>query len=442
MKRPGAYKTGCAGRQPYDPKHPTEKIVAKANIQPADIRTARSRFDEAHAQEPGAREVTRLQAALCDLTPELASRAEEIERRRRVPPDITERLTRLGLFRTLMPRSHGGLELDLAEVSQLIETLAAADSSVGWVTMIGIGGQLFTTRLPQETFDRIHAAGAANLMVGAGMPLGRAEVVDGGGYQISGRWPFASGCQNAQWIAGHCVVSKDGQTVMSDHGPVTRWVALPAERWQIDETWQASGLTGSGSHHVVLENVGVSESDTFDLFNGRSVVPGPLESPLTPFLGTLHSALATGIAAGAIADLVAMAGRGRRQAFAATDLRDSPIFQHEFGRLAAALRAARALLQVQAESQWRRALAGTLDGKADFAEALQASAWVHATCTDIVSGCYTLGGASSIMTASPLQRRLRDIHAARQHVAAQERFYVSAAKNALGFPPVDPLFGS
>jgi alkylation response protein AidB-like acyl-CoA dehydrogenase len=420
----GAFKTA---------KHLTETILAKANVQ-----TARNRIDKAGGQEPVASEMTRLRAALRDLAPELASRADEIEQGRRVPADIAERLQRLDLFRTLIPRSHGGLELNFAEVSQLIETLAAADSSVGWVTMIGVGGQLFSTRLPRATFERVHA-GWANLLVGAGMPVGQAEAVDGG-YRVSGRWPFASGCQNASWLSGHCMVSKDGQPVMTDQGPVTVWVALPAERWGIEETWQASGLAGSGSNHIVLDNVEVPEAYIFDLMYGGSVVPGPLESPVLPLLGTFHGAVAVGIAAGAMADLAAMAGSGRRQAFAATDLRDSQLFQYEFGRLGAELRAARALLQVQAETQWCRALAGTFDGIADFAEALQCSAWIHAACTNIVSGCYTLGGASSIMTASPLQRRLRDIHAARQHAFAQERFYISAGKNALGFPPVHPLF--
>jgi alkylation response protein AidB-like acyl-CoA dehydrogenase len=192
---------------------------------------------------------------------------------------------------------------------------------------------------------------------------------------------------------------------------------------------------------VVLDNVEVSDGWVFDLLHGSSSVPGPFESVAAPFIPTLHSAVAVGIATGAVGDLFAMAGAGRRQLFAAADLKDSPIFQHEFGRLGAQLRAARALLEVQAAHQWRRAVEGTLDGKADFAEGLQGSAWIHAACSDIVSGCYTLGGASVVMNTSPLQRRLRDIHAARQHVFGQERFYAIAGKHALGFPAVDPISG-
>src|SRR5262249_3490518 len=135
------------------------------------------------------------------------------------------------------------------------------------------------------------------------------------------------------------------------------------------------------------------------------------------------------------------ADSGSRQLFATADLRDSPVFQHEFGRLDAGLRAARALMEVQVESQWRRAMAGVLDDKSDFAESLQGSAWINATCNGVVSGCYRLGGSSAVLNASPLQRRLRDMHAARQHMFAQERFYARAGANALGFPPVNPISG-
>src|SRR5262249_55576931 len=152
---------------------------------------------------------------------------------------------------------------------------------------------------------------------------------------------------------------------------------------------------------VVLDNVAVSEAETFELFHGPSCVPGPFAGAIMPFIGSIHAAVAPGIATGAITDLVAMAGSGRRQLFATADLRDSPVVQHELGRLGAGLRAARALMQVQAEGYWHRAIAGTLDDKTDFAQSLQGNAWIHATCTDVVSGCYTLGGSGAVLNASP-----------------------------------------
>ena len=404
------------------------------------IQPARKRLETVAEPEHATSEATRLLAAVRNLAPLLGARSEEIEQARRLPSDIADRLNQLGLFRTVVPRSHGGLELSVPEIVPLIETLAAADSSVGWVAMIATVSQLFITRLPRVTYDRVYADGSGVMVVGNGTPAGRAELIDGG-YRVSGRWPFASGCQNAQWIVGHCVVCRDGEPLMSEHGPMTRFVIAPAARWRVEETWRASGLAGTGSHHVVLDDVEIPDASTFNLFDGPSCVPGPLESSLGPFSPTFHAAVAVGIATAAVADLVSLAGAGRRQLFAAIDLRDSPVFQHGLGRLSAELRAARALLEVQAETQWSRAVAGTLDDKVDFAEGLQGSAWIHAACTNVVSDCYTLAGASAVLNTSPLQRRLRDIHAARQHIFAQERFYASAGKHELGFAPVHPISG-
>jgi alkylation response protein AidB-like acyl-CoA dehydrogenase len=403
----------------------------------SNVQIARTRIDGATAPAPTS-EAPRLLAALRELAPEIAARAKEIEDGRRVPSDIVTRLRKLGLFRSLLPRSLGGLELTAPEAAQMLQILSAADSSVGWVAMIGLTSQIFCTRAPREMHAQIYRQDPDTLVVGVGTPVGQAEKIEGG-YRVSGRWPFSSGCQNAQWIAGQCVVYENGQPVMTEMGPAMTVVLLRAERWQIDETWQASGLTGSGSHHVVLDNVEVPEAETFQLFGGQSAVPGPLASDMMPLTTGFHAAVAVGIAEGAMADLVALANSGRRQLFAAADLKDSPVFQHELGRLDAELRAARAFTEVQIEQQWSRACAGTLNGTTDFTEGLQGSAWVHAACTNVVSGCYTLGGASSIMNESSLQRRLRDVHATRQHFMAQERSYAAAGRNVLGFPPASPL---
>ena len=96
-------------------------------------------------------------------------------------------------------------------------------------------------------------------------------------------------------------------------------------------------------------------------------------------------------------------------------------------------------MAVQSTALWDRASKGLLDNKTDFIEALEASAWIHATCTEFVDRCYKLAG--SAVLASPLERRLRDIHLAGQHVFASERFYATAGAQYLGFPPVNPLSG-
>jgi indole-3-acetate monooxygenase len=401
--------------------------------------TARAAEAEGASQIP-ADAAARLLAAVNGVTPTIAARAEETEYGRRIPHDIVDALRPSGLYRMLVPHSHGGLELGIPDVLPVLEALSSADGSVGWVSMNAAVSQIFCTRLPRPLYDEVHGKGPDPVVIGVGTPAGRAEKV-AGGYLVSGRWPFASGCQVAQWIIALCVVFEGGRPVMAGDAPVMRSFIIPADRWRIEETWHAMGLAGTGSHHAILEPAEIPEHRSFDLLCGGSCVSGPFEAAVLPLASILHGAVAVGIAAGALADLMSLANGGKRQIFASSDLRDSAIFQHELGRAGAELRAARALLDVQAAAGWRRAVAGVLDGKADLTEALQASAWIHAACARVVDRCFALAGAGAVLSASPLQRRLRDIHAAGQHLLVSERFFVTAGAQYLGFPPVDPVSG-
>jgi indole-3-acetate monooxygenase len=380
----------------------------------------------------------RLLEAARDLAPTLAARAAEIEAARQIPQDIIDALRAIHMFKALMPASHGGLGLSVPDVLPVLQVLSAGDASVGWVMMVVTAGQLFSSRMPRALYDQIFSKGPDPMVIGVGTPVGRAEKTDGG-YRVSGRWPFSSGSRNAQWICGHCVVFEGGNPVMENGAPITIFAVLPADQWKIEDTWHASGLAGSGSHHVRLDDVEVPEAQTFDALRGRSCMPGFMETAILPFLPMTHAPLALGIASAAFADLIAVATNGKRQLFATSDLRESTLFQNEVGRMGVELRAVRSLLETESVALWRRALDGTLDSKADFAQALQTSGWIHATCRRVVDLCYELAG-SAVLT-SPLDRRLRDMHMMAQHVFSGERFYATAGALHLGFPPVDPLSG-
>jgi alkylation response protein AidB-like acyl-CoA dehydrogenase len=373
-----------------------------------------------------------------DLARAIAARAPEIEQQRRVPWDIIDSLRVCGLFNMLVPRHHVGLGLSVPDVVPVVTALSAADGSVGWISMIAASSQMFCSRLPRPLYDELFENGADPMVIGVGTPAGQAEKI-AGGYRVTGRWPFASGCEDAQWILGHCVIFEDGKPALVNGAPITRFIALPANEWRIEETWHATGLAGTGSHHIALDQVEVPESRSCDLLNDPSCVAGPFETSVMPFLPIMHAALAVGIASGALNDLAIIANSGRRQMMAASDQRDSPVFQHEVGRAVAELEAAKSMLEVKSASLWDRALKGTLDDKGDFVGALQASAWIQATCTGIVDRCYELAGSAAL--TSPLERRLRDIHLAGQHMFVGERYYAMAGARYLGFPPVSPLSG-
>ena len=111
-----------------------------------NVQTPRNRGDTSTPQQSAADEAARLRAAIRELAPAFAARSKEIEDGRRVPGDIALKLRRLGLFRSLLPRSVGGLELSAADVVPMIETLAVADSSLRWMTMISMTAQMFAIR--------------------------------------------------------------------------------------------------------------------------------------------------------------------------------------------------------------------------------------------------------------------------------------------------------
>jgi alkylation response protein AidB-like acyl-CoA dehydrogenase len=329
-----------------------------------------------------------------------------------------------------VPKSHGGLELDLPSGLRIITALARVDGSVAWTVMIGNGGHLFAGLLPRETYDRVYRAGPDTVIAGTSQPAGTADATEGG-WRVNGRWPFASGCLHADWLAGVCVMTEGGKRLAGPaepKGPLLRGFFMPASDWQIEDTWHVAGLKATASHHIAFRDEVVPTANFFDLVGGAPCLPGPLYQTVLEVLPLFHAAFAIGLARGALDELLELAGTGRQQLHAATSMRESETFQYELGRLAADLRAAEAFHQIQTASHWRRALAGTLKDEALLVEATQAGAWIAKTCVRVVDKCFALAGGSAVYETSPLQRRLRDMHTAAQHATIQERHYAGAGK--------------
>jgi len=380
---------------------------------------------------PAADACKRLLAGIQDCAPEIVARAAEIEAGRRIPPDLIETLKAIGIFRLFAPESRGGLEFDVPTALKVFRALARIDGSVGWTVMIGNGGHLLTSLLPTETYDHVYRNGPDMIVAGSVVPAGTAEATPGG-FRVTGRWPFASGCLHSGWLVGFCVITEDGKPVAGPAGaagpPRIRGFFLPTRAWQIEHTWHAAGLKGTGSHHIALREALVPAPNFFDFPDGAPCLPGALYQAPHQLLPLLHGSVTVGMAEGALDDLVALANSGRQQLRAAVPMRDSEMFQGELGRVAADLKAAQALLQVQADSHWRYAMAGTRNEEAKVTQHTQTAAWLAATSVRVADACFALGGGVALYESSPLQRRMRDLHAAAQHAAAQQRNYAGAGR--------------
>ena len=315
-----------------------------------------------------------------DFAPSLAARAPEIETARRLPPALVKQLEGLGLFRMLVPKSHGGLEIPFPPSIDILAVLAAADGATGWTVMIGCETPQLFSLLSRPSFDRVYEHGPDVVCGGAFAPQGKAVVEAAGGYHVSGRWGFASGCQHASWLFGQCLVIENGAPLPGPlpGSPKLRCMVLPASQWQILDTWHTSGMRGTGSHDIAVEGAHVDEAWTFDLWFGQPSLEGPLfASPVLQF--SMHiGAVALGIAEGAIADLLALAGTRKVRLYAKAELADQPLFQYRLGHAEVDTRAARAFLESCAEDYWAHARAGSLD-PTFFTRVLSAVAWVVET---------------------------------------------------------------
>jgi alkylation response protein AidB-like acyl-CoA dehydrogenase len=144
--------------------------------------------------------VGQMLADVRDLAPAIIARVTEFESERRIPLDLVEQLKAIGVFRMFVPRSHGGLELDLPSALEVIGALGRIDGSIGWTAMIASGASVFTALLSREIYEQVYGNGPV-MLAGSIQPAGTAEA-SGTGWRVNGRWPFASGCLHADWLAG------------------------------------------------------------------------------------------------------------------------------------------------------------------------------------------------------------------------------------------------
>jgi indole-3-acetate monooxygenase len=278
--------------------------------------------------------VKRLLADIDAFAPTIHARADQIEASSRVPIDLIEALKSIGVFRMFAPGSHDGLELGLPSIVDVISHIGRINGSVGWVSMIGCSSGLFLPSLPGETYEHIYRNGPDLIMAGSAKPAGTAEAVDGG-FRVSGRWPFASGCQHADLIVCFCIVTRNGVPLPGPAGtnkPQVRAFVLPASDFRIEDTWHVAGLRGTGSHDITLDDVVIPRANAFDPMAAEPCQPGPLCKSVLHVLPLMHGANSVGMAGGALDELVALARTGRQQLGAGAPMQQSELFQWEVGR--------------------------------------------------------------------------------------------------------------
>ena len=221
---------------------------------------------------------------------------------------------------------------------------------------IGAGTSIISAALPEATAREIYKPRVVT--GGAQAPNGRAVPVDGG-YRVSGRWGFASGCTHCSWLVGGTLVMDGDAPRMIDGFPDLRTMVFPVSEVEIIDTWNVSGLRGTGSRDMQVKDVFVPEERAVSfLAGGKLHVDGPTyRFPVLGFLALTIASIPLGMARRAIDELLELAG-SKTPMGSANKLRDRGVVQYEIAQAEAKLRSARAWLYEVTDAMWDRVVRG------------------------------------------------------------------------------------
>ena len=377
------------------------------------------------------------------LEPVIRQHADEAEINHRLSRPVVEALASAGLFRMWVPQSLGGVEVAPLAFYQVVEEVARIDGSTGWCLFIGGATVVMGAYLGDQAAEEVYGRDPLNVVAGSIAGFGKA-VAQKDGYLLSGRWPYASGCQHSGWFMGFCHVMEEDQPHLTTAGVPEVWVVhVPAEKVGIlEDTWDVSGLAGTGSHDFVVEEVFVPEAYAWRFHPGTAVgkhYKGVLyRFPFAALLRLPMSAVALGIAQGAIDACLALAP-SKRAVVAAGVLRDHPLFQARIAEAVALVGSSRAWLHATLQRAWDTTLAGGSASPAERAELALAGLNATRRAAEAVQLVYMLAGGTANYRRSSLQRSMRDVHAVTQHVGMSPLQYEDAGRMVLGLEPSQPL---
>jgi alkylation response protein AidB-like acyl-CoA dehydrogenase len=372
------------------------------------------------------------------LLPGIRARRQEIEQARRLPRDLVDQLAQTGIFSLGVPRAIGGQEASPLELMRAIETVATADGSTGWCTMLAVSGGASAGYMSEAGAREMFAnpnAPSAGIAAPGGAAIGAA-----GGMRVSGRWSFASGITHSDWIWAGCLVMENGKPRMTANGPQMVHACMPVRDVVIHDTWYVSGLCGTGSNDFSVSDLFVPDHRIFALLDPTGHRSEPLYRipPLHLFVYQVVC-VSLGIARAALDELTELA-QTKVPTLQKGVLADRPVAQVELARAEATLGAARAFLYDTVEGIWQTVSAGRAPSKRELALGRVAAMQAAETGAAVARTANVLAGGSAIYSTSSLQRHVRDAEAVTHHFTVAPHTWEDAGRVFLGREPNVPVF--
>jgi alkylation response protein AidB-like acyl-CoA dehydrogenase len=366
------------------------------------------------------------------LQPMIRAAADEIEATRELPRALFEALADAGMFRLALPRSLDGAELDLPGYVQVIEELGKADASTAWIVNQGAIFATYAARMEPDVARLIWVDTPRSVVANTPAPTAQAVVVPGG-YRVTGRQGFSTGCRHAAWLAPHAQVIENGRVRLDNGQPETRYLFVPVAEAELLDTWHVRGMRGTGTHHFAVQDVFVPADRSVRSVTATLREPGPLyRVPRTLCFASGDAAVALGMARTCLETFHELAGAKTPRAMAAL-LRDQSMVQVQVGQAEAAVRSGRAFLMETVRDVWAAATQGalTLDHRAALRLATTHGIRLAAQAIDTV---YNAAGATAVYEDQLLQRHFQDIHVITQHLQGRLAHYELVGRHVLGLP--------
>ena len=357
------------------------------------------------------------------MIPEIRDLAEETERNRTISPEVIDKIRDAELLRTCRPKEFGGFEYDALVALEIALAVSGACASTGWALNGALSNGISFGHFPMEAQRELWGGGADPFSCACFAPTGTAVPTDGG-YVLSGKWSFASGCDHSSWIRLGAFIAEPG-TAPRQEGA---FFLLPIEDVEIEDNWFVYGLSGTGSKNIIVHEAFVPRHRVLLFAETRSGrTPGaqhhknPLyRLPLLVLGATMLASTAVGAAKGALeAHLETTTGRTTRGALAGGGLAmaEFATVQLRVAEASAAVEAAEMILVTDLRNATEKLRAGQEITVADRIRCRRNQAYATKLALQAVEALNASTGGSGLMLSHPVQRAWRDVNAVARHVS-------------------------
>ena len=365
------------------------------------------------------------------LAPLIRASADDIEKNRELPQPLFEAIADAGLFLMGVPREIGGGEVDLPLHVLAVEEIGKADASTAWAVNQGATFGMFSAYMDRDAAREVWINTPRSVVSNSPAPTAKAVAVPGG-FRVSGRQGFSTGCRHASWVAAHSQIIENGEVRQRNGKPEIRYCFVPKAEAQIIDTWHTRGMRGTGTNHFEVKDVFVPEARTVITGNEPRVSGGTrycIRQTLAFAAG--DGAIALGVARSCLDAFYDLAGAKAPRHLTGL-LRDQAISQFTVGQAEASLRSGRAFLMEAIAEIWEEA---KQTGAVSMDQRIHLRlAGTHAIrlAAQVVENVYTACGGSAINEGGLIQRQFQDIHVITQHMQGRLAYYEMVGRQKMG----------